>query len=63
MRTSERKSGAGSTPQAQAYFDIIVDRKPLGRVVIEVPAGAPAIGGQRFLDLAQVRWTQWCGRL
>ena len=39
----------------QVYFDIIVDRKPLGRVVIEVPAGAPAIGGQRFLDLAKVR--------
>ena len=30
-----------------------VDRKPFGRFVVEVPAGAPRIGGQRFLDLAQ----------
>ncbi|KAI7843260.1 hypothetical protein COHA_003094 [Chlorella ohadii] len=44
-------SSSGGT--RQAYFDIIVDRKPLGRVVVEVPAGAPTIGGQRFLDLAQ----------
>ncbi|KAI3429274.1 hypothetical protein D9Q98_005370 [Chlorella vulgaris] len=37
----------------KAFFDISVDRKPLGRIVIEVPSSAPAIGGQRFLDLAQ----------
>lgn len=46
-------SGSGSR---RVFFDISVDRFPFGRVVVEVPASAPKIGGQRFLDLAQVRW-------
>lgn len=43
----------GVDSSRQAFFDITVDRKPLGRIVIEVPASAPATGGQRFLDLAK----------
>ncbi|PSC75061.1 peptidyl-prolyl cis-trans cyclophilin-type [Micractinium conductrix] len=45
----------GEAPAAaqRAFFDISVDRKPLGRIVVEIPAGSPAVGGQRFLDLAQ----------
>ncbi|EFN59900.1 hypothetical protein CHLNCDRAFT_132922 [Chlorella variabilis] len=42
------EEAAGSS--RQVFFDITVDRKPLGRIV---PQDAPAIGGQRFLDLAQ----------
>lgn len=43
----------GGDSSRRAFFDITVDRKPLGRIVIEVPTSAPAIGGQRFLDLAK----------
>lgn len=50
-----------STVNAQAeeptrvFFDVIVDRKPFGRIVIAIDGaatGAP-IGAQRFLDLAE----------
>ena len=50
-------SSGGSS--RRAFFDISVDRKPFGRFVVEVPADAPKIGGQRFLDLAQVRLRGW----
>lgn len=35
----------------QVYLNIDVDRKPFGKVVIEIYDDVP-IGGQRFLDLA-----------
>lgn len=47
------EAAADAESLRQAFFDITVDRKPLGRIVIEVPASAPTIGGQRFLDLSQ----------
>lgn len=47
---SSSSSGSGRL----VFFELAVDRKPFGRFVVEVPRDAPAIGGQRFLDLAQV---------
>jgi hypothetical protein len=36
----------------RVFFDISVDRKPVGRVVVELDPSAAPIGAQRFADLA-----------
>lgn len=36
---------------SRVFFDVAIDRKPAGRIVVEVDRSAARVGAQRFLDL------------
>lgn len=51
---SDAHDSHADTATTRAYFDVSVDRTPIGRIVVEVdPGGGAPVGARRFLDLAQ----------